>query len=99
MVATSPSMRSHSWSDVNNVVMKLPLAFELALARLAFVRVGNERHGCDLQRQALPANFGKNLRLVSGKRCRQITHRHRRIEARAEAAGGDLADRFARSRV
>jgi hypothetical protein len=24
MVATSPSMRSHSWSDVNNVVMKLP---------------------------------------------------------------------------
>jgi hypothetical protein len=25
MVATSPSMRSHSWSDVNNVVMKRPL--------------------------------------------------------------------------
>ena len=34
-----------------------------------------------------------------GERRRQIAHRDRRIEARAEAARGDLADRLGRSRI
>jgi len=42
----------------------------------------------------LAANLGENLRAVGGKRCRQIAHRHRCIEARAETARGDPADRL-----
>ena len=61
----------------------------------AFVSIGNEGHGGDAQRQALPAHFGEHLRAGGGERGRQIAHRDRRIEARAEAAGGDLADRLA----
>ena len=45
--------------------------------------------------QALAAHFRENLRAVGGKRCWQIAHRDRRIEARAEAARCDLADRLA----
>src|SRR3954454_5098109 len=90
MAATSPSMRSHSWSEVNSVVMKCPLAF---------IGVGYERHGCDLQRQALAAHFGEDLRARSRKRCRQIAHRDGGIEARAKAARGNLADGLGRRRI
>src|SRR5438128_411162 len=90
MVATSPSMRSHSWSEVNSVVMKLPLAF---------IGVGNEGHGCDQQRQALAAHFGKDLRAESRSRRRQIAHRDGSVEARAKTARGDLADGLGRRRI
>src|SRR5256885_15889030 len=80
MVATSPSMRSHSWSEVYSVVMKFPLA------RLAFVSIGNERRGGDLQRQPLPAHFGEDRGADRSERRGDVAHRDRRIEARAETA-------------
>src|SRR5512147_1190273 len=86
MVATSPSMWSHSWSEVNSVVMNNPLAF---------IGVGNEGHGRDLQRQALAAHLGEDICAVGRKLRRQIAHRDRGIEARTKAAGGDLTDRLA----
>src|SRR5450756_1272881 len=93
MVATSPSMRSHSWSDVNSVVMIFLRRFWiLAFANSAFVGVGNERHGRDPQRQALPAQFGEYGAAHDRLWRRQIAHRHRCIQARPEAAGGDRAD-------
>src|SRR6266436_3497051 len=90
MVAISPSMRSHSWSEVNSVVMELPLAF---------IGIGNEGHACDLERQTLSAHFGAYGCAEGGERRWQIAHRHRCIEARAKAAGRDLADLLARGRV
>src|SRR5260370_8326855 len=90
MVATSPSMRSHSWSEVNSIVMELPLAF---------IGIGNEGHACDLERQTLSAHFGEYGCADGGERRRQIAHRHRRTEARAKAAGRDLADGFGRAPV
>src|ERR1700743_542265 len=90
MVAISPSMRSHSWSEVNSVVMENPLAF----ADSAFVSVGNEGHRRYLERQALPAQFGKYPAADCCMRRCQIAHRDRRIEARAKTTRSDRADLF-----
>src|SRR5450755_3206176 len=95
MVATSPSIRSHSWSGVNSVVMKNPLA----VASSTFVGVGNEGHRRYLQRQPLAAHLGKYGGTEGCVRRRQIAHRDRRIEAGAESARGDLADRLSGSGV
>src|SRR5690348_3347738 len=96
MVATSPSMRSHSWSVVNNVVMRSPLALgaflNSAFASSTFVSVGNEWHRRDHERQALAAHFGENFCADGSERDRQIAHRDRRIEDRAESARRHLAD-------
>src|ERR1700678_660628 len=88
MVATSPSMRSHSWSEVYSVVMINPSAFTSS----TFVCVGNKGHGGDPQRQALSAQFGKYQSARGGMRGRQIAHRDRRVDAGAESARGDTAD-------
>src|SRR5260370_33830375 len=90
MVGTSPSMRSHSWSEVNSIVMELPLAF---------IGIGNEGHACDLERQTLSAHCGEYGCADGGERRRQIAYRNRRTEARAKAARSDLADGFGRARV
>src|SRR6266536_2698764 len=95
MVATSPSMRSHSWSEVYSVVMKFPLA----LARLAFVSIGNEGRRGDLQRQPLPAHFGEYRGADRSERGGDVAHRDRRIEARTEPARRHLADRLGRGAV
>src|SRR5260370_40733321 len=89
MVATSPSMRSHSWSDVNSVVIANPLAF---------VGIGNEGGRRDPQRQSLAAQFGKHQAADCMRRW-QIAHRDRRADAGAKAARGDLADLFGGSCV
>src|ERR1700722_13699186 len=88
MVATSPSMRSHSWSDVYSVVMINPSAFTSS----TFVSVGNKGHGGDPQRQSLPAQFGKYQCTDGGVRSRQITHCDWRVDAGAESTRGDAAD-------
>src|ERR1700722_10358749 len=88
MVATSPSMRSHSWSDVYSVVMINPSAFTSS----TFISVGNKGHGGDPQRQSLSAQFGKYQSAHSRMRGRQITHRDLRVDAGAEAAGGVVTD-------
>src|ERR1700741_4905725 len=90
MVATSPSMRSHSWSEVNSVVMEFPLAF---------VGILDERRGGDLERQALAAPFREHGGADDCNRRWQVAHCDRRIEARAKAARCDLADRLARRRI
>src|SRR5271170_7603481 len=90
MVATSPSMRSHSWSVVNSVVMTDPSAF---------IGVGNERHRRYLQRQALPAHFGKYESDWLGERRGQIAHGDRCIEAGAESTRSNRADLFGGGRV
>src|SRR3984957_12782074 len=95
MVATSPSMRSHSWSDVYSVVMINPSAFTSS----AFISVGNKGHGGDPQRQALPAQFGKYQSAHSRMRGRQITHCDRRVDAGAEGARGDAADWLGGGRI
>src|ERR1700730_5095413 len=95
MVATSPSMRSHSWSEVNSVIMTNPLAF----ASSTFVSVGDEGHRRDLQRQPLAAQFGKHPAANRGLRRRQIAHRHWHVEARTKATGGDPPDPFGGSPV
>src|ERR1700722_17448900 len=95
MVATSPSMRSHSWSDVYSVVMINPSAFTSS----AFIGVANKGHGGDPQRQSLSAQFGKYQLVRVGMRNRQITHRDRRVDAGAEAARGDRADLFRRCSI
>src|ERR1700761_4712494 len=65
----------------------------------AFIGVGNKGRRRYAQREALAAHFREDDRVVSGVRRRQVSHRDRRVEARAETAGGDLADRLRRSRV
>src|SRR5260221_10289683 len=90
MVATSPSMLSHSWSVVNKIVMRLPSAF---------IGVGDEWHGCDLQRQALAADFSEDLCARCREGRRQIAHPEGGIEARPKTARRDLADRLGRGPV
>src|SRR6478752_8951846 len=86
-VATSPSMASHSWSEVYSVVV--------IVLSSAFVGVFHERHGGDRERQPLAAHLGEQF-CIERARCRgHVAHRDRRIQARAEAARGDLSDRLA----
>src|ERR1700722_2441510 len=95
MVATSPSMRSHSWSDVYSVVMIDPSAFTSS----TFISVGNKGHGGDPQRQALTTQFGKYQSACGGVRGRQVPHRDRSVDAGAEAARGDAANLFGGGRI
>jgi hypothetical protein len=60
----------------------------------AFIGVGNKRHWSCAHRQTLTAHFGVDELIGSSVRRRQISHRDRRIEAHAEATGGDDADRL-----
>src|SRR5438034_6048126 len=91
MVATSPSMRSHSWSEVNSVVMMI-----LWLLPSALVGVGNEGGGGDATREPLGPDLGENLRADGGERSGQIAHCDRRVQARAEPARRDRADLLGR---
>src|ERR1700678_3841375 len=88
MVATSPSLGSHSWSEVYSVVMINPSAFTSS----TFIGVGNKGHGSDPQWQSLAAQFGEYQFARRRVRGRQITHRDRRVDAGAEAARGNAAD-------
>src|SRR5262245_57993627 len=90
MVATSPSMLSHSWSDVYRMVMGFPSAL---------VGIGDERSGADREWQTLAADFGKKARAAHCELGRHIAHRHRRVQRRAETARGDRTDQLVRGLV
>src|SRR5262249_43467022 len=86
-VATSPSIASHSWSEVYSVVV--------IVLSSAFVGVFHEGHRGDGERQTLPAHLRKEFCVERAQARGHIAHRDRRIQARAETARGDLSDRLA----
>src|SRR5215813_13477983 len=94
-VATSPSIRSHSWSSVNfNIAIDLRGSISVA-----FVAMRDERQITDSQRNPLSAYLAENL--FTG-RCRgfvDVTHCNRRLHARRKTAGRDGADRGCRNLV
>src|SRR5215472_3758794 len=99
-VATSPSRRIHSWSSVylSTLMGFLLVRVDYWRARLGAFRnsalvVGldeGQRH--DLGRQRLAANDQVEGMAGGGHSGLGIAHSQRTVEARAEAAAGDLAD-------
>src|SRR5215510_8374151 len=94
-VATSPSIRSHSWSSVNfNIAIDLRGSISVA-----FVAMRDERQIADPQRNAFSAYLAENSFTGRGRVLVDVTHRNRRLHARAKAAGRDNADRACRNLV
>src|SRR5215813_8477405 len=94
-VATSPSIRSHSWSSVNfNIAIDLRGSISVA-----FVAMRNERQITDSQRNPLSAYLAENP--LTGRRrvFVDVAHRDRCLHTRAEAAGCDDADRASRNLI
>src|SRR5262245_41203516 len=88
-VATSPSIRSHSWSSVNfNIAIDLRGSISVA-----FVAMRDERQITDLQRNAFSAYLAENPFAGRCKVLVDVTHRNRRLHARPKAPGRDDADR------
>src|SRR6185369_10903680 len=90
-VATSPSMASHSWSEVYSVVVILKSS--------AFVGVFHEGHGGDRERQSLAAHLGEQAGAERAQCGGHVAHRDRRVQARAEAARCDRSDRRGGCRI
>src|SRR5215510_7645265 len=94
-VATSPSIRSHSWSSVNfNIAIDL-----CGSISVAFVAMRDERQIADLQRNVLSAYLAENPFTGRCRGCVDVTHGDRRLHARPKAAGRHGADRGCRNLV
>src|ERR1700761_9394605 len=65
----------------------------------SLVGVDNKRQRSRAQSEALAAHLREDRGVSGGQRRRQISHRHRRVEAWAETAGSDVADRLRRGFV